>query len=180
MQRIRKIILYCLVLTFFNGCDRQDHNLDDGALALKKAEKNLDLYNRTKDHSLLYLGLKDTETSLQCVQTREQAITLKIDMLSQLKNYKWGYEFIDSLSESDFKVKYKKDMWYYYFHALESQSIGDTINRNLYLAKIISGIQNYINQENMPNEKNDEEAYHDLFFSKTNILNKQVLDTISN
>ena len=71
-------------------------------------------------------------------------------------------------------------MWHCYFHAQESESIGDTTQRNIYLIKIISGIQNYIREVNMPDEKEYEEAYHDIFFSKTNILNNQILDTISN
>lgn len=71
-------------------------------------------------------------------------------------------------------------MWHDYFHALESQSMGDTTQRNIYLIKIISGIQNYIRNENMPDEKENEEAYHDIFFSKTNILYNQILNTVSN
>ena len=180
MQRIKNIIVFCLVLMLFANCKRQNNNFDKGLSAYKKAEKNLNDYYRTKDDSLLYLGLKNAEESLQCSQTRYQAISLKIALLSQLKNYTRGYEFVDSLSESDFKLKYKKEMWHCYFHALESESIGDTTQRNIYLIKIISGIQNYIREVNMPDEKEYEEAYHDIFFSKTNILNNQILDTISN
>lgn len=180
MKRIRKIIFCCLILTLFANCKREYNNADNGVLSYKKAEKNLDEYYRTKDDSLLYLCLKNTEHSLQFAKTRYEAVSLKIALLSQLKKYTWGYEFVDSLSESDFKVKYKKEMWHDYFHALESQSIGDTMQRNAYLIKIISGIQNYIRKENMPDEKEYEEAYHDIFFSKTNILYNQILDTISN
>jgi len=180
MQRIRKITACCLILTFFANCKMQHNNADNCISAYKKAEKNLNEYYRTKDESLLYLSLKNVEESLQSVQTRSDAISLKIDLLSQLKKYTWGYEFVDSLNESDFKIKYKKNMWHDYFHALESQSIGDTLERNIYLIKIISGIQNYIRKEYIPDEKEYEEAYHDIFFSKTNILNNQILDTISN
>lgn len=180
MQRIRKIMIYCLVLTSFSNCKRQDNNFDDGISSYKNAEKNLEEYYKTKDDSLLYVALNNTEESFQCSQTRYEAISLKIDLLSQLKKYTWGYEFVDSLSESDFKIKYKKEMWHYYFHALESQSIGDTSSRNKYFMQIISGIQNYIRHQYFPDEKNDEEAWRDLFFSKTSILNRQVFDTISN
>ena len=180
MERTRKIIIYCLVLTSFSNCKRQNNNFDDGVSAYKEAEKNLDEYYKSKDDSLLYVALNNTEESFQCSQTKYEAISLKIDLLSQLKKYKWGYEFVDSLNESDFNIKYKKEMWHYYFHALESQSIGDTTSRNKYFIQIISGIENYIRQQYFPNEKNDQEAWRDLFFSKTYILNRQVFDTISN
>lgn len=86
MLQIRKIMVYCLVLTSFANCKRQNNNSEKGIIAYKTAQKNLDEYNRTKDDSLLYLGLKNTEESLQSVQTRREAISLKIDLLSRLKN----------------------------------------------------------------------------------------------
>jgi len=182
VQRIRKIIFYFIIITFFSNCKRQNNNFDYCRLAYKKAEKELDKYHKTKDKFLLQLALNNIDQSLQSnkIKHRHDAISLKINLLSQLKRYKWGYEFVDSLTENDFQLKYKKEMWHYYFHALESESIGDTTQRNIYLIKIISGIQDFIRKENMPDEKKDEEAYHDIFFSKTNILNNQILDTFSN
>jgi len=175
MQGIRKIIFYCLVIIFFSNCKREYNNSDYSESAYKNAEKNLDKYYQTKDESYLQLALNNVEQSLQSSQTRHEAIALKIDLLSQSKNYTWGYKFVDSLNASDFKIKYKKEMWHYYFHALESQCMDDTTNRNIYLIKIISGIQNYVRQENIPDKKKDEEAYQDLVFSKISVLNNQML-----
>ena len=42
MQRIRKIVIYCLVVTFFSNCKKQNNNFDDGLSAYKTAEKNLE------------------------------------------------------------------------------------------------------------------------------------------
>jgi hypothetical protein len=101
---------------------------------------------------------------------------MKISVLILLKRYQRGYEFVDSLSEVDFNAKYKKEMDYDYFRSLEYESKSDTINRNILLEKIINNIQQYIQNENMPKDTFDEDAYFSLFLFKNKLFNSTIVD----
>ena len=137
----------------------------------KIASNNYADYFKKKDSSLLKQALFHIEKSLNCQQTRRGAIDLKISLLSLLKEYKRGYEFIDSLNDNDFTAKYKKGMDYNYFLALEYEAKSDTANRNKLLNETVTNIQNYIRQKDISKENFPEEAYYDFYFIKKRFMN---------
>ena len=126
-------------------------------------------YYKTNSLSLLDSALKETEQSMRCDQMRLGAVDMKISLLILLKKYQRGYEYVDSLSLNDFKLKYKKDMCEYYFHALNCETKSDTVNMDKYYNKIISIIKNFIQSEHAHNNKFNEDAYYDLFFIKAKV-----------
>jgi hypothetical protein len=155
----KTLLFYCLYV-IVNGCNGQSKDLENCKLHYRKATANIDIYYQNKDTSLLKNALGDVEQSLECPETKKASIEIKIGILSLLKEYGNAYRYIDSLKDSDFKLKYKKMMDYNYFLALDRESKSDTIGRNRFIDSAKSLIQNYINKES----KFDEEAYYDLFY----------------
>lgn len=166
MYMFNKILRSSFFLILLNSCLGQSANVDKCKTSYKKARENFNSYYKNNDQSLIQEALPNAEQAIQCEQTKYAAIDLKISLLILLKKYKNGHEFIDSLSENDFKVKYKKKMYYNYFIAMEYESNADTVNRDKFLNEIVNSIQNYILAENMPKDKLDEEAYYTLYTIK--------------
>jgi hypothetical protein len=160
-----KYIKFSIFLLLLNSCSGPS-DTNNCVTNYKLARNNYADYFKNKDSSLLKQALSDIEKSFECQKTKRGAIDLKIALLSMLKEYKKDYEFIDSLNENDFSKKYKKNMNYNLFRALDYKERGDTINHNKLLNETIENIHNYIQQESMPQGEVDEEAYLDLFVMK--------------
>lgn len=118
-------------------------------------------------------ALKDIQKSLDCPETRNASVELKISALSILKEYDKGYQFIDSLEEKDFSKSYKKKMQYNFLKALSYESKSNISDRNIYYNKAISEAQAFIDSK----KTIDEEAYYDLFFVKSKILNTKEINS---
>src|SRR5580658_3903766 len=126
LYQIRGHIVIILFIYSFSSCRGQSNNKDSCIAHLKNARRNINSYYKNSEQALLFVALKEVEQSTQCTETRYGAIELKLSLLLILKKYKEGYIYTDSLSESDFKYKYKRQMWHNYFLALNYESNFDT------------------------------------------------------
>lgn len=175
-RKISSTITCCFLFVCFNSCNGQV-KLDDCKESYKSASKSLNAYYKSEEQSLLQDAIFYADQSMKCEETRRRAIDLKISLMALSKNYKRGYEFIDSLDQNDFSKKYKKQMHYNFFKALEYESKADTINaRKLYTA-IIKDINNYIELEGSSQKPLDQEVYYDLFFVKSKVLLQSQINT---
>lgn len=163
------------MIYFFSSCNGQNKNTDSCNLYQKKARSKLNSYYKNNDKSLLKEALKEAEKSLSCSKN-VGTIELKLSLLALLQDYKSGYEYIETLTDRDFKYKYRKDMNYYYFLSMDYSSKGDTLNRNKFLNKTVESIQNYLDNDATLNNKLNEEAYYDLFSIKKIFMDKQKID----
>lgn len=175
---LRKLNITLIVFALFtlNSCNGQAKDKDDCVLHLKNARKSFNSYYQNNEDSALISALNEVEKSMQCIETRRGAVELKLSLLMLLKKYPEGYKYIDSLTENDFKLSYKKTLAYNYFLASEYESKGDTVMRNKLLNETVSNIQKYIQGENMPDHKINEEAYYDLFLIKSKILTQEQMN----
>lgn len=176
LNKLKTILTGFVIIVFLNQCNGQSKELKDCKLSYKNARTNFNAYYKKNEHSLLQKSLSDVEQAMKCKETRHQAIDLKISLLILLEKYKSGYEFIDSLSENDFRASYKKKMNYYYFYALDYESKGDTLSRNQFFNEIIIDIQDYIERDSMPYDNLKQEAYYDLFTVKRKVINVQQIN----
>ena len=177
--KLTRMVCFCILLFVLNGCNGQSENNDSCLLHLKNARNQIASYYKTNEQSLLLSSIDECEKSMPCLETRKAAIELKVGLIIKLKRFQEGQKYVDSLTESDFKLKYKKRMWHNYFIALEFDSKGDTVKRNNYYKEIVSDIQNYIFKDSLPAGEINEESYYDLLFAKSKFLNKkEVYDEI--
>lgn len=175
--RIRVFLSCIFIITFLYSCNGQTGNKDVCKTNYINAKNKFNKFYNEKNPVLLSDALKDVQKSLDCPETRNASIELKISALSFLKEYDKVYKFIDSLEEKDFSKSYEKKMQYNYFKALDCEFKKQNEDKKKYFDKAISETQNYIN-----NQKTiDQEAYYNLFLVKSKILNvKQINDEINN
>jgi hypothetical protein len=124
---------------------------------------------------LLNDALPYTEQAMLCKETRLQAVELKTSLLMLLRKYKLGYEFIDSLQQTDFNKEYRKGMNYNYFKAMEYETNGDTANAHKLYVEAANDVTHYIDTTNKGNQI-DQAAFYDLFFIKSKILSKEQIE----
>lgn len=171
-----KLLILCVVIYLFNSCNGQTKDEGGCILYQKKARIKLNSYYKSNDKSLLREALKETERSLNCSKNIG-SIELKLSLLGLLKDYKSGYEYIETLADKDFRFKYKKKMNYHYFLAMDYSSKGDTLNRNKFLNEAVEDILSYLDdEEGVSNNKLNEELYYDLFSIKKLFTKKQKID----
>lgn len=171
---IYKSIISVHIIFCFSSCTGQS-TIDDCKTGAKNANSNLNDYYKNNDPALLNKALYYTEQSMPCKETRLQAVELKISVLMLLKEYKAGYEFIDSLQQSDFNKEYKKKMNYDFFKALEYEANADTLNAHKLYIEAINDLSLYIEKAN--NDKQiDKDAYYDLYFLKSKILSQRQIE----
>jgi hypothetical protein len=161
------ILAACL---FFASCKRRAPSYEDCKSHLRDALVDLNDYYRSNKTSSLQKSLENVNESVKCPETRRNSIDIKISVLELLGRYQSGYEFIDSLKEDDFHARYMKKFNYNYFRALDYESKRDTIVSKKILQETISDIQKYINEERMPADSVDEDAYLSLFMIKKKVL----------
>jgi len=173
-SKLNSLISYCLLLNmglFLISCEQSQN--DSCIIHFKSARNKLNSYYKTKDSFLLLLALNDAQHSLQCDKTKRGAIEIKLSVFALLKQYENGYKYVDSLSESDFALTYKKQMLYNYFLALHYESKEDSVTRNKYFHTIITGIDEYLRKQNSPKKEINQEAYLDLFSAKSKVVSAQ-------
>lgn len=157
---------------FLTSCNGQNTNIETCKEHLKKSKTAFNSFYTQNDQNLLLTALKESELAQDCPETKQASIELKISILSLQKNYNKAYTFVDSLDIKDFTKPYKKDMQSNLFRALDYELKSDLKNRNLYLKKAINEINNFIGDQKVI----DKEAYYDLFFIKSKMLNKNQLE----
>ena len=164
MLKLSKVYI---LFVFLNSCNAQS-NVNNCTSAFKIAKNNYSDYFRSKDTVELIKGLANVEKALSCDVTRHAAIDLKISLLSLLKEYRRGYEFIDSLKEDGFLMKYKKNMNYNFFRAMNYKEANDSTNYSIFINRALRDVKSYIkNENNNTSGKFDEDAYYDLIFIKS-------------
>lgn len=172
-----KLFLKCIMITLLlNSCNGQNRDKDVCKSNYIKAKGEISKFYVNNNKDLLSDALKDVQKAFNCPETRKASIELKISVLSLLKKYDVAYQFVDSLEEKDFSKPYKKKMQYDFLKGLNYESESKIVDRNIYYNKAILEIQTFVN-----NQKNiDQEAYYDLFFVKSKILNsEQISDEIN-
>lgn len=169
MQTRQNLWSTFLLLVVFAGCNGQTNQSQICAENYKKAKASLNKYYINNNRSDLEESLESIETAIGCKEMRSASIDLKIPVLMLLEKYKSGYEFVDSLSQTDFNASYKKLMIASFFRALEYGQKRDTTNRNKLFNETIVYIQKYI-QEDTSAGIADENAYYDLFMVKSRVL----------
>jgi hypothetical protein len=164
------ILTVIIPICLFESCTGQAKTFADCKLHLRNAVTNLNDYYRSNKTSSLQKSLENVDQSIECPETKRRSIELKISLLILLKRYQNGYEFIDSLNADDFDAGYKKKTDYNYFLALDYESKLDTINRDKLLRECVNEIQNYINNEILPRDSVDEDAYLTIFMIKKKLF----------
>ncbi len=165
---IYKSIISVHIIFCISSCNGQS-TIGDCKTGAKNAKSNLNGYYENYDPALLNKALYYIEQSMPCKETRLQAVELKMSVLILLKEYKAGYEFIDSLQQSDFSKEYKKKMNLNIFKALEYEANADTVNAYKFYTEAINDLSLYIEKTN--NDKQiDKDAYYDLYFLKSKVL----------
>jgi len=163
LDKISQALTFCCLFALVNSCKGQNQNMDSCKAHFDRAKVKMNSFYKKKETSLLKQALNDVEQSLQCPETRHEAIELKIGLLSTSKQYKTAYEFINSLGVADFKYKYEKEMDYNFFRALDYESKSDTANQKIYLNKAKRTVTKYIKEENSHTNNLDYNAYYYLF-----------------
>jgi hypothetical protein len=92
------------------------------------------------------------------------------------KKYQQGYKFTDSLNDSDFKFKYKREMLHDFFVALDFDSKGNTEKSDSIYKEIIHRIQDYINEEDKSLSNSRIEVYGDLYLVKHMVLDSAAIN----
>lgn len=169
----RTIISFHIIF-FFNSCTGQS-TIDGCKTGIKNARSNLNTYYKSNDTTLLNDALPYTEQAMLCKETRLQAVELKTSLLILLRKYKLGYEFIDSLQQTDFNKEYRKGMNYNFFKAMEYETNGDTANAHKLYVEAANDVTHYIDTTNRDNQI-DQAAFYDLFFIKSKILSKEQIE----
>lgn len=124
MKNIFNYLLYGLFFVAFANCIGHSKR-DSCKISYKTARAVLNSYYHSNDQTELLTALEDVNRSMQCPETRAASIELKISLLSLLKRFREGYQFVDSLSGSDFEKSYKKKTYSNFFTALEYESMLD-------------------------------------------------------
>jgi hypothetical protein len=169
-------IILILLSVLVSSCNGQISDLEDCKEHLKKSKKIFNSFYKEQNQKILNEALSEVELSQNCPETRLASVELKISILFAKKEYDIAYKFIKSLSKDDFIKPYKKDMQFNFFKALDYESKSDIKNRNIYLLKASNEVDKYIK-----NYKTiDQEAYYDLFFIKSKILNKEEFNSYIN
>jgi len=158
------ILSVCIILfiTTVNSCKAQ--NVDSCKAHFKQSRLAQNAYYKTNNPDALKKALAEVEQAMDCPLTRKVAVTQKIGLLFLLKDYRTGYNYVNSLNETDFWHPYEKDMEYNYFRAKEYETKGDITNKNIYLNKAMHAIQAYIDKEDATSKKMDFMAYSLLFW----------------
>ena len=172
---IGKSLIRLMVTGCMFGCNGQPANSGNCETAFKTARINLDNYYSTGEEHLLRESLNNVQNAIPCEATRRKAIELKTSVLVLLKRYEEGFKFIDSLESADFKQPYKKKMSYNFFRALESEAKQDTATRNKLLNEVIAEIEDYVQHQQLPQDKIDEEVYSDLFLVRSKVFDARQL-----
>jgi len=167
-----KTILILLTNLWLLSCNSQSNaRLDSCNYKFNEAKKLVyDTPNAFLDSALTLVN----QTFL-CDSLRKAAVELKITILIAMKKYSFGESFVDSLSESDFSFKYKKNLMLKNFQAFESEAKADTITENLIYRQMMLDLESYLNTHSV-SEKEFDEAYMDLFAIKRNILDKKQIN----
>lgn len=158
-----------LSLSFSNGT---------GVLSDKDCQNNLSRANSLLNEYYTDGNEKDLSLSLSiidsvfnlCPDNRGQLVSLKITLLTLLKDYDKGFEFVNTLEEKGFDKPYKRNMYLNTFKALSFEAKGDTIQRNVFFKELTNEIENYVNKN-----PTDKSAITDLFFTKIRFTSKEVV-----
>ena len=111
---------------------------------------------------------------MECKTTKKGAVELKIRILITLGNYSQAMLFVDSLKESDFTFRYKKNAMYKNLLAMSNGLKGDTVNQNRIYKEMADDLEKYIRNKNVQG-KEFEEIFIDLYTIKDHFLNtKQI------
>jgi len=178
-DRLTKVkFIFIVTLMIIYGCRGQTNDYDRCYKYLNKARKSFNELLLGKENKEIKVDslISATDIAIECPATRMAAVELKCSILIRWKKYKEGYEFVESLKQEDFKLPYKKQLYWNYFHAYECEANIDTIGRNRYLNSIIKNVSRYILEKNTHSNEIDKEAYYDLFFIKSRVLSSQEFD----
>ena len=156
-----------------SNADGQQTNVDSCRAHFIDARKSFNRFYKTKETYLLDDALKKSELSLHCPLTRIAGVELKISILSMQKQYRKGYQFIQTLNKSDFKYTYRKEMGYNFLHSLESEEKRDIVSLNIYLNKAKNAVEQYIEKQSPNGNSSDISPYYDLVFIMKRIGNTQ-------
>ena len=166
-----KVSVQLFFLTILlNSCHGQTGaNIEECKSHIVNASKMVNSFYSEKKQNLLSDALKEVEFSMNCPETKNKSIEMKISILALQLQYDKASEFVNSLSENDFSKPYKKNMQYHLFKALSFESKSDIKNRDANFKQSIESINQFIGKS----KSIDQEAYYDLFLVKSKMLKKE-------
>lgn len=166
-----KVSIQLFFLTILlNSCHGQTSaSIEECKSHVVNASKMVNSFYSEKKQNLLSDALKEVEFSMNCPETKAKSIEIKISILSLQLQYDKASAFINSLNENDFSKSYKKNMQYYLFKAFSFESKSDIKNRDINFKQSIESINQFIGKS----KSIDQEAYYDLYFVKSKMLNKE-------
>jgi hypothetical protein len=128
-------------ITLFSSCKSQK-TYTDCVKEYKHAESIINNYSISGDKKLLDSALQLLTNCLNCNgNVRNAAIDFTTRILISAHQYSEGVKFIDSLKETDFAFRYKKNLFSKYFAALNYGSAKDTINEKLIFTQICNDLE---------------------------------------
>ncbi len=171
MRLLIKNLLLALTLVMFLGCSNGASTLSDKDCKdnLSRANSYLnEYYIDGNDENLnLSLSMVDSVFNL-CPKNKGQFVSLKITLLTLLKDYDKGFEFVSTLEEEEFDKPYKRNMYLKTFKALSFETKGDTIQKDEFLKELANEIESYVKEN-----PTDKSSITDLFFTKIRFTSKE-------
>jgi hypothetical protein len=174
MKPINKKLLYLYFMSVLSlGCSNGTGVLSDKDCQnnLSRANSYLNEYYIDGNEKCLNISLLIIDSVFNlCPENKEQTVSLKITLLTLLKNYDKGFEFVNTLEEEGFGKPYKRNMYLNTFKALSFEAKGDTIKRNVLFKELANEIESYVNIN-----PTDKSAITDLFFTKIRFTSKEIV-----
>ena len=173
MNPLIKNLLLAYMSTLSLSCSNGTGVLSDKDCQnnVSKANSYLnDYYIDGNEKSLnLSLSIIDSVFNL-CPENKGQLVSLKITLLTLLKEYDKGFEFVNALEEEGFNKPYKRNMYLNTFKALSFEAKGDTMKRDVFFKELADEIESYVNKN-----PSDKSAITDLFFTKIRFTSKETV-----
>jgi hypothetical protein len=173
MRLLNKNLLLAFISLLYHSCSNGISVLSDNDCQNKLSSANSHLnkyYIEGNEKSLsLSLSIIDSVFNL-CPENNGQFVSLKITLLTLLKDYDKGFDFVNTLEEKGFDKPYKRNMYLNTFKALSFEAKGDTIQRDVLLKELTYVIENYVNKNT-----GDKSAIIDLFYTKIRFISKEVV-----
>ena len=167
---IKNWLLACmstLLLCCSNGSGVLSNNDCKNKIAKANSYLN-EFYIDGNEKSLIFsLSIIDSVIDL-CPENKSQMVSLKITLLTLLKDYEKGFQFVSTLEKEGFDKTYKRNMYMNTFRALSFENKGDTLQRDAILKELADEIGIYVKEN-----PTDKSAIADLYFTKIRFASKE-------
>ncbi len=159
------VLVFTLGIFYFNiKCSNGStvQNQKDCKMIYNESINHINNFYIKNDKNELQLSLSKINSYTDfCSEYRNRFYNAKITVLMLMKDFKQGYEFVNTLKVEEFQFAYKKNLYLKTFKALLLEKEGNLIDRNKLFLEITEEISTYL-----LNDQLNKEALSDLFYTK--------------